>query len=816
MKKISFFSVILSLLLSPMALAGGGGGGGKSKFDWKNSSIIKVANDFVGTVAAGQYEDAYKMGGKILRESRTLEQFTADMKRWGLDKSGTVQWKNGNGALAAGDGFKLMGAFKLTDGGTIPVYMHFQGDAHVAAADRERKWNDKTVWTVMDYKSAQSMFTRLANDGGFIPRADDPERSGVANVFLSVWDGFRKVGCMTLGLFVSDGESNGLDKFLFTFALLLLIGLVALIGGYVVGLKGHPRELWLMFFTKVTEYSAYGAASSIFVLFLQNDVTYNGAALGDSNGYLYYMIWGLVATIITMMVGSVCDTIGVKKCLLIGAWMLLVSRFCTPLSQDVWTVTFFGFLPLAFGFAITGPVLKVGIKWFTTLKTATLGFGLFYTLMNVGFTIGAEIADYFRKYHADGYSVFGYEFTTYQAIIGIGFLINIPDLIAILLMRDGAEMTEKGIVMRKPDTDGVEVISSELKASVAERRSKMISELKKSVIATGIVALGAFAFYELEVHTWKLGVVKTGSYLWSIVITCGIFAVGGILYAKLSYAGTLAAGGGFDRVMKSVRDATAKTIDELKENFTEKPFWIYMAMLGILTFVKLTFYVFHVMFPTYAIRVFGDDFPVVSLFGTLNPAMIVFLVPLVSLMTVKVRSYTMLIIGTTLSAVSVFICFIPDSVASAVGNTWFGTFVFDYWVEAPAGGQDPFVISLLLFIIVFTIGEAIWSPRLMQFSAEIAPRGKEGAYIALAVLPYFLGKIGATVMADILTEKYFARGMTTYPEHEMSWLWIAIMCLISPIGMILFKGTFTKSERMAEEAAQVTLDAEEKALQGQE
>ena len=37
----------------------------------------------------------------------------------------------------------------------------------------------------------------------------------------------------------------------------------------------------------------------------------------------------------------------------------------------------------------------------------------------------------------------------------------------------------------------------------------------------------------------------------------------------------------------------------------------------------------------------------------------------------------------------------------------------------------------------------------MQFSAEIAPRGKEGPDIALAVLPYFLGKIGATVMADL-------------------------------------------------------------------
>lgn len=171
----------------------------------------------------------------------------------------------------------------------------------------------------------------------------------------------------------------------------------------------------------------------------------------------------------------------------------------------------------------------------------------------------------------------------------------------------------------------------------------------------------------------------------------------------------------------------------------------------------------------------------------------------------------MLIVGTALSALSVFICFLPDGMASAIGDTWFGTWVFDYWVEAPVGNQDPFVISLVLFIIVFTIGEAIWSPRLMQFSAEIAPRGKEGAYISLAVLPYFLGKIGATVMADILTSQYFDAKMTEFPNHEMSWFWIAIMCLISPIGMVLFKGTFTASEKMAEDEANATRAAESNA-----
>ena len=47
------------------------------------------------------------------------------MKRWGLDKSARFSGRM-EMVLWRGDGFKLMGAYKLTDGGTIPVYMHFQ------------------------------------------------------------------------------------------------------------------------------------------------------------------------------------------------------------------------------------------------------------------------------------------------------------------------------------------------------------------------------------------------------------------------------------------------------------------------------------------------------------------------------------------------------------------------------------------------------------------------------------------------------------------------------------------------------------------
>ena len=237
--------------------------------------------------------------------------------------------------------------------------------------------------------------------------------------------------------------------------------------------------------------------------------------------------------------------------------------------------------------------------------------------MNIGFTVGAEIADYFRKYYADGLEIWGVDFSTYQLIIAIGFLINIPDFIAILIMRDGAEMTEKGMVIRKPESATREELANQLRGSVAERRAKMTRELMGSLAATALIGLLAWGLVEVKMHEWVLaGVVKAGNYVWSIVITLAILAIGGILYAGLSHFGAMKPGGALDRVMKSVRDATEETGFQLKDNFTQKVFWIYMGMLGILTFVKLTFYLFHVMFPTYATQVFGYDFPVAGVFGT--------------------------------------------------------------------------------------------------------------------------------------------------------------------------------------------------------
>ncbi len=105
---------------------------------------------------------------------------------------------------------------------------------------------------------------------------------------------------------------------------------------------------------------------------------------------------------------------------------------------------------------------------------------------------------------------------------------------------------------------------------------------------------------------------------------------------------------------------------------------------------------------------------------------------------------------------------------------------------------------LILFILIFTIGEAIWSPRLMQFTAEIAPKGKEGTYIALSVLPYFVAKFFVGPMSGMLVNAYtplnaVGKAMDSYPHHHMIWLRIGGVAVLSPIGLLVFRQWFLKN-----------------------
>jgi MFS family permease len=259
----------------------------------------------------------------------------------------------------------------------------------------------------------------------------------------------------------------------------------------------------------------------------------------------------------------------------------------------------------------------------------------------------------------------------------------------------------------------------------------------------------------------------------------------------------------------AIKKTAVDTGTLIAKTATHRYFWIFMGMLTITLFVRFVFFHFHYTFPKYGIRVLGEGAKIGSIYGVLNPVLIIFLVPLVASLTKKVSSYKMMIFGATVSSLACFIAVIPASCLAGLTDSVLGELIFVKWLRmAPdmatlmQNPPTPSYWPLIIMIVVFTIGEAIWSPRLMQFTAEIAPKGQEGTYIALAVLPFFVAKFFVGPMSGWLVKTYTpldesGKALAHYPHHQMIWLWIGGMAVMTPIGLLLFRHWFIKGAELA-------------------
>ena len=127
-------------------------------------------------------------------------------------------------------------------------------------------------------------------------------------------------------------------------------------------------------------------------------------------------------------------------------------------------------------------------------------------------------------------------------------------------------------------------------------------------------------------------------------------------------------------------------------------------------------------------------------FPHINAIVIIFLVPIVGALTQKFAAYRMVIIGGVICAAGVFIMALPTEwflpAAESVIGQWLG-----HGYLGVHGSIHPYYIMTALYLIVFSVGEAFYSPRVYEYAAAIAPKGQEASYGSLAYLPFLVGKI---------------------------------------------------------------------------
>jgi len=435
-----------------------------------------------------------------------------------------------------------------------------------------------------------------------------------------------------------------------------------------------PRELWLVYLATFFEYLGIFSFLPTLPLWLSGDF-----GMTDKQAGWWAATFSTLLTLFVFLVGSIADTLGVRRTLLLSFGLAAVTRLGMALapSRQMAIATLLSF---GFAYATTSPVLQTAVQRASSKRTRAFAFSFWYVSFNLaGAMCGPLIIDPARRAFLDPGTkklvrkvislpfVGAQEFSAHRAIMAIGFVFALIAVFVVALLRKDFE--------HRIDPED------------------------------------------------------------------------------------------------EPKEAKAKTspLVALKEVLGDKIFWRFMMLLVLLSLVRMMFQHMHFTWPKYVLREKGDGFPMGTVWS-FNSMLILVLAPLGTALTRKRRPFEVLLLGAFISALSPFILCL--------------------------GSAMRFQIAM---IIVLTIGEALWSPRLYEYNVSIAPRGREATYVSLASLPYFLAKFLVGPTSGYLLDRYVpANG----PHHAaMLWAIIGFSTMLGPVGIFLLRGWIGKKDPPTEATA---------------
>lgn len=141
------------------------------------------------------------------------------------------------------------------------------------------------------------------------------------------------------------------------------------------------------------------------------------------------------------------------------------------------------------------------------------------------------------------------------------------------------------------------------------------------------------------------------------------------------------------------------------------------------------------------------------LVDSVNPLIIFLGVPTITALTKKFHVLTMMIVGSLVSAAATFML-----------------------VPGPNTGM------LIGYFVVFSLGEALWSSRFLEYAAELAPEGRVAQYMGVANLPWFVAKTTTGFYSGVVLEHFVPK---TGPQSTGTmWLIYGAIAMLSPVSLI--------------------------------
>ncbi len=542
-----------------------------------------------------------------------------------------------------------------------------------------------------------------------------------------------------------------------------------------IDLVHAPRALWGINAAYFLEGMVYFGMLMYLAMYFNEYV-----GLGDSMAGIMVGVLTSGITLSMFLFGGLADKWGVRVALISAFFLMIIGRAALAsgptlglpaggLGSAVHILAMGGIVLIVLGYGMYQPAAYSAVRQFTTPKTAAMGFAMLYALMNFGGWVPSFFSPIRKAFGISG---------AYWVFTGASVLALI--LTAVILSKKVVEKTTAEVKAQKEaaKSDAQKELDADKKekadAATLEAKKRGFGAVVWHWLRTHPLADPKFSFFifalipvqTLFAHNWlTLPMYVERAYRPPVGIeACEALpaspdALAALDKAKsvealqtvvLSYEGTKGAceAKGQIRALAKAKAAEgdkegAKQAEEAKRTIQSLDFRAASKEASSKGDVSEVLRLW-----------LGENFEVAVNF---NPLLIFLLVPIVTALTQRRKVYNMMIVGTFVMAAPTFLLVLGAS----------------FW-------------TLFAYLLIMTVGEAMWQPRFLQYAAEIAPEGRTAAYMGVAQFPWFLTKMIVPLYSGYFLSKYVPDEGPV--NSEQMWLIYGFIAVSSTVMLVLAKG----------------------------
>lgn len=180
--------------------------------------------------------------------------------------------------------------------------------------------------------------------------------------------------------------------------------------------KSFPRTFWVANTMELFERWAYYGMFAVLSVYLTDPVSKGGLGFSQEQRGVMQAVVTAILYLLPILGGAIADRFGFRK-VLIAAFVTLASGYFAMGQFHAYAPVFLSFLIVAVGGAIFKPIIVATVSKTSPKGSDTLGFGIFYMIVNIGGFIGPWAASKMRDINWE------YVFMMCSAVIVLNLLL---------------------------------------------------------------------------------------------------------------------------------------------------------------------------------------------------------------------------------------------------------------------------------------------------------------------------------------------------------------------------------------------------------